>query len=94
MTIAVLEMLELAQANAKDGTYYADALDLLDRLVAKKAMLDATHPDASEATQRIVDAVRAFIDDNTIPCTEWPTTLEIAQCVEAEATAITNASAE
>ena len=80
---AAREMARVARDGARSKTYYADACDLLDRLAAAKARLDAADPSVATTTATLLDAARTFVDDTTIPCTEWPTTEEVADHVEA-----------
>jgi methylthioribose-1-phosphate isomerase len=80
-----------ARRGAASGTYYRDATDLYERLAAAKQALDAARPTAVNlawATQRMLSCARRYIDENTRPATEWPTTAEIATAMLNEAHAI------
>jgi len=72
-------------ANSTEGGEYRDgALKVLDALAFAKAELDSarchTYP-AVEVTSDIFSSVQKYADENTIPCTEWPTSSEIVSNV-------------
>src|SRR5262245_18232336 len=74
---AAYGMALVAGHDARTGTYYRDATDALDRLESAKQQLDAARPTAVNlawATERILSVARRFVDEQTIPATEWPTT--------------------
>ena len=69
-------------------SFFKDALALLDRLAFAKAELDAAaHHELSVAqlTASILWAAQQFVDEVTVPATEWPTTEEITEVVYAKA---------
>ena len=64
---------------------------MLGGLATAKAQLDAARPTAVNlawATERILGVARRFVDEQTIPATEWPTTRALADRVLDEAHAI------
>lgn len=88
---AAYGMALVAQQGGAEGSFYRDATDMLDRLAEAKATLDAQRPTAvnlSWATGRVLGAARRFVDEQTVPATEWPTTRQIADQILAEAHAI------
>lgn len=88
---AAYGMALVAQQGGAEGSFYRDATYMLDRLAEAKATLDAQRPTAvnlSWATGRVLGAARRFVDEQTVPATEWPTTRQIADQILAEAHAI------
>jgi hypothetical protein len=75
---AVVAMVQLAVERARHGTYHADACELVEALDHRKAELDDADPAASDVTARMLAVARDYVEETTIPCTEWPTTYEIA----------------
>ena len=85
---AAYGMFLVAAEDPKPGTFFKDALALLDRPAFAKADLDAVaHHDLSvaELTASILWTAQQFVDEVTVPCAEWPTTEEIAEVVYAKA---------
>jgi tetratricopeptide (TPR) repeat protein len=78
----------VAAEGARPGTYRDDALKVLDRLARAKAEMDIAvlHlPPVIEVTAYLLLAAQRYVDEQTIPCTEWPTTEDIAAFVSQEA---------
>jgi hypothetical protein len=81
-------MVLVAQQDARPGTSHEDALQLLNELSRTKTQIDAATsdaPDTARVTSQILVAAQDFVASVTIPCTEWPTTEEIASVVLTEA---------
>jgi methylthioribose-1-phosphate isomerase len=81
----------VAQQGARPNTGYGDVRALIERLGAAKTLLDAQRPTAVNlawATARVLEVARSFVQVETIPATEWPSTEEVADCVLEEAHAI------
>jgi methylthioribose-1-phosphate isomerase len=88
---AAYGMALVAGQDARTDSFYRDATDALDRLAQAKQQLDAARPTAVNlawATDRILGVARRFVDEHTIPATEWPTTRALADRVLEEAHAI------
>jgi methylthioribose-1-phosphate isomerase len=88
---AAYGMALVAGQDARTDSFYRDATDALDRLEQAKQQLDAARPTAVNlawATDRILGVARRFVDEQTVPATEWPTTRELADRVLEEAHAI------
>jgi methylthioribose-1-phosphate isomerase len=88
---AAYGMALVAAEGARSGTSHQDAHALLDRMAVAKDLLDSQRPTAVNlawATGRVLAAARRFVDEHSIPATEWPTTEEIAGRVLDEAHAI------
>lgn len=88
---AAYGMLSVASENARMESFFKDALALLDRLAFAKAELDAAaHHELSVAqlTASILWAAQQFVDEVTVPATEWPTTEEITEVVYAKARSV------
>lgn len=71
----------LIAANSADvGAYRDDALGVLNKLAIAKAQIDSaachTFP-TIDVTHDILYSAQCYADENTIPCTEWPTSEEI-----------------
>ncbi|TCS32065.1 hypothetical protein EDC30_1253 [Paucimonas lemoignei] len=71
----------LLAANSTDGGEYRDdALAVLNSLAYAKAELDIagchTFP-TIEVTSDVLFSAQRYADENTIPCTEWPTSDEV-----------------
>jgi hypothetical protein len=93
-TAAAYGMFLVAAEGAKPESYFEDALAQLDRLALAKAELDAAaHHDLSVAdlTASILGAAQHFLDEVTVPCTEWPSTDEIADVVYEKARSFADA---
>jgi hypothetical protein len=87
-TAAAYGMFLVASEGAKPDSYFEDALALLHRLAVAKAELDAAaHHEllVADITASILRAAQHFIDEATVPCTEWPSTEEIAGVVYEQA---------
>lgn len=90
---AAYGMALVAAQQAQPQTYYSDALKLLNSLLHTKELLDQAayeHTVIVQVTAHILRSAQQFVDEMTIPCTEWPTTEEIAQTVLDEAYKICN----
>ncbi len=74
----------IAANSTESGGYRVDGLKVLDALVFAKAELDSaschTYP-TIEVTADILSSVQEYVDENTIPCTEWPASSEIVSNV-------------
>lgn len=74
----------LAANSTIGGGYRDDALAVLNSLAYAKAELDAarchTFP-TIEVTSDILFSAQKYADENTIPCTEWPTSADIIKNV-------------
>jgi hypothetical protein len=80
-----------ALQRARPRSSYQEAQILLDELVASQAELDAIRPEnrtVQATTRRIIETTRVFLEANTIPCTEWPATQEMAEFILQEASEI------
>jgi len=80
----------LAAAGAAVGATdsFQDSRAVLDELARAKAQLDiaAWHtPDVTRVTAQLLSRAQAFVDEQTIPCTEWPTPAEVVSAVRAAA---------
>jgi len=74
----------LAALSAKSGNYRDDALGVLDKLANAKAQLDSTSAHTFptiDVTHDILHSAQSYAYENTIPCTEWPTSEEIVNIV-------------
>lgn len=74
----------LGARSAPDGSYYDDALEVLNCLGAAKAKLDkaASHCRSTvHVTAEILAGAQEFVDEMTIPCTEWPRSEEVVDQV-------------
>lgn len=70
----------IAARSAPDGKYYADALEVLNCLGAAKAELDKAvchGKSVVSVTASILAVAQDFVDETTIPCTEWPHAAEV-----------------
>jgi hypothetical protein len=86
--VAAFCMVLVVQRSARPTTSYEDALQLLNELSRTKTQIDAATSDAldiARVTSQILLAAQDFVFTTTIPCTEWPTTEEIAAVVLNEA---------
>jgi hypothetical protein len=66
------------------GNFYEDALWVLNCLGVTKAELDkaASHCEPTiSITAEILSAAQKFVEEMTIPCTEWPSSAEVVSCV-------------
>lgn len=75
----------LLAANLSEGGEYRDnTLEVLNNLGKAKAVLDLsfshTRPTVN-VTGEILFAAQKFVDELTIPCTEWPTSAEVVENV-------------
>lgn len=74
----------LAANSTAGGEYRDDALAVLTSLAYAKAVLDSarchTFP-TIEVTTDILFSAQRFADENTIPCTEWPTSEDVIKNV-------------
>jgi len=74
----------LSANSTKGGEYRNDALEVLNQLAYAKAKLDSsmchTFP-TIKVTHDILYSAQVYADENTIPCTEWPTSDEIINIV-------------
>jgi hypothetical protein len=81
---AALGMILTTFQNCHDGTSRDDALDALDNLSLTKQKIDRAschQPEVIRVTSEILLSTQIYVDEMTIPCTEWPTTKEIAEHV-------------
>lgn len=81
---AAYGMFLVAAEGAKPESYFEDALAQLDRIAFAKAELDAAADhdlSVADMTASILGAAQHFLDEVTVPCTEWPSTYEIAGVV-------------
>jgi hypothetical protein len=74
----------LAANSTEGGEYREDALAVLNSLAYAKAELDCaqchTFP-TIEVTSDILFSAQKYADENTIPCTEWPTSNDVIKNV-------------
>ncbi|MCP1444793.1 MULTISPECIES: hypothetical protein [unclassified Pseudomonas] len=74
----------LSGRSAPQGDYFEDALGVLDCLGAAKMELDKssfhTKPTVI-VTATILSETQRFVDEMTIPCTEWPTSGEVVSFI-------------
>lgn len=66
------------------GDHHENALEVLDSLGKAKMELDASVCHAEPTvivTASILSATQKFVDEMTIPCTEWPTSTEVVSFV-------------
>jgi hypothetical protein len=74
----------LSSHSAPQGNYREDALAVLNCLSAAKMELDKSscHTEPTViVTAAILSEAQKFVDDMTIPCTEWPTSDEVVSFV-------------
>ena len=77
---AVQGMLSEASDFKSDNEYYVDTLALLDKLSLAKVKIDKTSCHDIEivkVTADILYSAQLYVDEETIPCTEWPTPKEV-----------------
>lgn len=88
---AAFGMVLAAAENAKESSYFQEALDQLTQLGKAKVALDeaAWHTlEVAELTGAILLSAQRFVDETTIPCTEWPTTKEVYDAVVQQASSL------
>lgn len=77
--------LALAASQAVGETAsFEDSLHVLDKVAKAKARIDAAawHSiEVAKTTASVLLAAQTFLDEQTIPCTEWPTPLQVANAV-------------
>jgi hypothetical protein len=74
----------LAARSAPQGEYFKDAVEVLNRLGSAKMELDKAvcHSQPTvQVTAAILSEAQKFLDEMTIPCTEWPTSEEVVSKV-------------
>jgi hypothetical protein len=74
----------VAARSAPGGGSYDDALEVLNYLGGAKATLDkaANHSKPTvSVTAEILASAQIFVDEATIPCTEWPSSAEVVDRV-------------
>ena len=84
-------MTAAAEAAVPGTHFFEDTRAVLDQLALAKAHLDiaAWHtPEVTTVTTEILGKAQAFVDAETIPCTEWPTPLELVQVIQAAANSV------
>jgi hypothetical protein len=82
LNAAILGMLLTALHDYRSRTFRDDALDVLDKLSLTKQKIDRAschQPKIVKVTADILLSAQLFVDEMTVPCTEWPTTQEIAE---------------
>jgi len=79
---AVQGMLKVTLEHRSDTDYFSDTISLLDRLSTAKVKIDTAcrhNIDVVKATADILYAAQLYVDEATVPCTEWPTTRDVAE---------------
>lgn len=74
----------IAANSTEGGNYFEDAVNVLNALGFAKAELDASYChsyDLVEVTTDILSTAQLYMDENTLPSAEWPTSLEIVAVV-------------
>jgi hypothetical protein len=82
--VAAYGMLLQASQSVRTTTYIEDSRYVVDQLSRAKTEIDiaAWHmPDVTEATGLILAGAQAFLDQETIGSTEWPTPNEVSEIV-------------
>jgi hypothetical protein len=85
---AAFAMLLSARQAVGQGKSFHAARAVLDTLARAKAEIDIAAWHSREVvavTSGILQAAQHYLDENTIPCTEWPLPAEVAGIVEQEA---------
>lgn len=85
---AAFAMLLSARQAVGQGKSLHAARAVLDRLARAKADIDIAAWHSREVvavTSAILNAAQHYLDETTIPCTEWPLPAEVAAIVEQEA---------
>jgi len=85
---AAFAMLLSARQAVGQGKSFDDARAVLDNLARAKAEIDikAWHSrEVVAVTAGILQVAQQYLDEQTIPCTEWPMPDEVAGIVEREA---------
>ena len=87
-TATVSYIMLLAAKSIENSDYREGALAVLNKIAFTKAELDSamchTRP-TIDVTSDILLSTQKFVDEATIPCTEWPTSLEVVEKVFLEA---------
>jgi hypothetical protein len=81
---AAYGMVLVASGLARTKTYFEEALDLLTQLGKAKVEIDAAawHSlDVVETTAALLLSAQQYVDEVTIPCTEWPSTEDVARVI-------------
>lgn len=84
-------MTAAAESAVPSTHFFEDTRVVLDQLALAKAHLDiaAWHtPEVTTVTAELLGKAQAFVDANTIPCTEWPTPLELVQVIKVAANSV------
>ena len=85
---AAFAMLLSARQAVGQGKSFHDARAVLDNLARAKAEIDikAWHSrEVVAVTSGVLQAAQQYLDEQTIPCTEWPKPDDVAGIVEEEA---------
>jgi hypothetical protein len=81
---AAFGLVLIAAQAVGEAAYFEDALHVLGQVVKAKARIDiaARHGiEVARTTASVLLAAQTFLDEQTIPCTEWPTPSEVANGV-------------
>ncbi len=82
--VAAVVML-LAAREVTSGKYRQNTLNVLDALALAKAKLDSVVYHLTPVvlvSAEILAAAQVYVEENTISCTEWPTSDEVVAFVE------------
>ncbi len=86
-TTTIAYIMLLAARTIEGNNYRAGTLAVLNKLAFTKAELDSamchTHP-TIDVTGDILLSAQKFVDEATIPCTEWPTSDELVEKISVE----------
>jgi hypothetical protein len=84
MQAAAYGLVLVASNAVGKSQFFADSCQVLDQVVQAKARIDiaAWHSiEVAQVTSAVLLAAQTFLDEQTIPCTEWPTPREVANAV-------------
>jgi hypothetical protein len=82
--IVVQGMCSHIKNNMPSGTTYQNSLEIINQLSLAKYKIDCgcSHLLAIvSVTSNLLFAVQEFFDDEVIPCTEWPTPMELQEFI-------------
>ena len=85
---AALGMTAAAESAVPSTQFFEDTRSVLDQLALAKAQLDiaAWHTlDVTSVTAELLQRAQAFVESETIACTEWPSPIELVQVIKAAA---------